>query len=118
MNKIWKEYKKKELLSLPVRKWSEESEYMSVLLVSTRFKHDSGYNYFAVVGCKDGSTPTEIAGYMDDFWCYKQYIHSFHIDASMHGVFRLHSLNNGRNMFKVGVNTSSTDLMVGSEIKR
>ena len=116
MKKSWKEFKKKELLSLPERKWSEESEYISLLLVSTRLKHESGYNCFAVVGCKDGSTPTEIAGYMDDFWCYKQSIHYFHIDASMHGVFRLHSLNCGRNMFKVGVNTSSTDLMVGSEI--
>lgn len=117
MSKGWTEYTKKELLALPKRKWGLESEYRSVLLVNTRCKHDSGYNCFAVIGCKDGYTPTEIAGYMDDLWIYETFMNNLHIDASMRGVFRLHSLNRGRNMFKVGVNTSSTELTVGSEIK-
>lgn len=115
--KNWTEYKKKELLTLPKRKWDKPEEYRALLLVNTRLKHDSGYNLFAVIGCKDASIPTEIVGYMDDFYSL-ELLPEFHIDASMHGVFRLHSLGRGLYMFKVGVNCSSTDFCVGSIIER
>lgn len=96
----WEEYKKEDLLKLPVRDWEKTSEYTSVLLVNTRMKHDSGYNLFAVVGCVGGE-PKEIAGYMDDFRLdnlSKRFdepiiINPYRvaIDCSMHGVFRIHS---------------------------
>lgn len=49
-----------ELLKLPTRKWDEYSEYDSLLLLSTRRKHDSGWAMMAIIGVKDGQ-PVEIA---------------------------------------------------------
>lgn len=113
--KYWKDCTKKELLALPKRNWGEISTYDSVLLVSTRRKHDSGYNYFAVVGVDEKGTPVEIAAFMDDFR-YINYFSpadcvppalGFAFDCSMAGVFRLHS--NYYNIC-VGCETSTTFL--------
>lgn len=112
--KYWKDCTKKELLALPKRNWSEISTtYDSVLLVSTRRKHDSGYNYFAVVGVDEKGTPVEIVAFMDDFRYINNFLstecvpptHGFAFDCSMAGVFRLHS-----NYYKicVGYETSTT----------
>jgi len=49
-----------ELLNLPRRKWDKESEYSSLLLLSTRRKHDSGWAMIAIIGVRDG-VPVEIA---------------------------------------------------------
>lgn len=97
--KEWNDWTKKELLSLPVRKWDLESSYRSVLFVNTRTKHPSGYNLFAIVGCDDNCVPKEICGYMDDFmldnigrnWKSPIVLRPYEIafDCSMHGVFRL-----------------------------
>lgn len=113
----WRDFKKKDLLALPQREWDKETEYYAVLLVSTRSKHDSGYAWFAVVGCKDGSTPTELVGYMDDFR-NEDLLPAVRIDCSLNGVFRLHSLNRGRNYIKVEANLSSTSFSIGSEVKK
>jgi hypothetical protein len=113
----WRDYKKKDLLALPKRNWGLTTEYYAVLLISTRSKHDSGYAWFAVVGCKDGCTPTELVGYMDDFR-NEDLLPNFGIDCSLHGVFRLHSLNHGRNYIRVGANLNSTGFSVGSEVKK
>lgn len=118
--KHWNDCTKKELLALPKRNWSETSTYDSVLLVSTRRKHDSGYNYFAVVGVDEKGTPVEIAAFMDDFR-YINYLSpadcvlpalGFAFDCSMAGVFRLHS-----NYYKicVGCETSTTFLTFKSK---
>ena len=113
--KQWKDWTKKELLSLPVRKWDFVSSYRSILFVNTRTKHDSGYNLFAIVGCDDNSVPKEICGYMDDFrldsmsndWKEPIILRPYEIafDCSMHGVFRLHCRN--YKIF-VGHNVSTT----------
>lgn len=113
--KHWNDCTKKELLALPKRKWDETSTYDSVLLVSTRRKHDSGYNYFAVVGVDEKGTPVEIAAFMDDFRYINDFFSAdrvppalgFAFDCSMAGVFRLHS-----NYYKicVGCETSTTFL--------
>jgi len=50
----------KELMALPVRKWDEEKEYDSLLLVSTRKKHDSGWAVIAIIGVLNYQ-PEEIA---------------------------------------------------------
>jgi len=50
----------KELMALPVRKWYEEKEYDSLMLVSARKKHDSGWSMMAIIGVRD-SQPEEIA---------------------------------------------------------
>lgn len=49
-----------ELLKLPTRAWDADSEYDSLLLLSTRHKHDSGWAIMAIVGVRDGQ-PVEIA---------------------------------------------------------
>ena len=83
------------------------SEYDFVLLVNTNKKHDSGYNYFAVIGFTNDTA--EIAGYMDDFrldhgFLLDPHKISFAIDCSMKGVFRIHS----RHKIIVADNTSTT----------
>lgn len=99
--KEWYEFSKEELLQLPERKWGETSSYLSILFVNTKMKHDSGYNLFAIIGCEDGSHPTEICGYMDDFRFDPYYKNKdfsdvircsdIAFDCSMKGVFRMHS---------------------------
>lgn len=54
MNKDWREFSKNELLKLPQREWDKVGEYMSILFVATAQQHESGYNLFAIIGCKDG----------------------------------------------------------------
>lgn len=49
-----------ELLKLPMRAWNKESEYSSLLLLSTRRKHDSGWAMMAIIGVR-GGVPVEIA---------------------------------------------------------
>ncbi len=87
----WTEFKKSDLLTLPKRDWGKTTTYTSILLVSTRTKHDSGYNLFTVIGVDDGE-PIEIAGYMDDLILgehNKTLAGSVHIDCSMRGVFQV-----------------------------
>lgn len=49
-----------ELLKLPMREWEMDSEYDSILLLSTRRKHESGWAIMAVIGVCEGR-PVEIA---------------------------------------------------------
>lgn len=49
-----------ELLKLPTRAWDAESEYDSLLLLSTCRKHESGWAIMAIVGVREGQ-PVEIA---------------------------------------------------------
>lgn len=49
-----------ELISLPHRDWQKESTYSSILIISTKEVHDSGYAMMAIIGCQKG-IPTEIA---------------------------------------------------------
>lgn len=49
-----------ELLNLPTRAWNAESEYDSLLILSTRRKHDSGWAIMAIIGVRD-TQPVEIA---------------------------------------------------------
>lgn len=55
------QWSRKELLSLPVRAWDKCSSYDTVLVISTRKKHDSGFAMMAIIGVNDG-VPVEIAG--------------------------------------------------------
>ena len=112
--KSWADMTKKELLALPKRPWNEDKIYRWVLLVNTRTKHNSGYNFFAVIGVeKDGNM--EIAAYCDDFRTWPTDFalskgcapaKGFSFDCSMHGVFRIWS--NYYNIF-VGTSLSTTD---------
>lgn len=124
MSKEWFEYSKEELLQLPQREWDKTTwdrttSYGSILFVNTRKKHESGYNLFAIIGCKDGSHPTEICGYMDSFrfdaYSKKKelyditYYGDISFDCSMRGVFRLSS----RRKIYVGYSSSTTDWWLG-----
>lgn len=112
--KIWKDFTIKELLSLPRRDWGEISEYESILIVKTRRMHCSGYNWFAVVGCKDGSFPNEIAAMMDVLRLDTDL--PFAVDVSPYGVIRLHSLGRARDklrFFKVEYSLKTTIVSTG-----
>ena len=102
----WTKYSKKELLLLPERNLNKESLYYTVLLVNTRKKHESGYNYFAIIGVNEDFEPIEIAGYCDDFrlgedTLLKQSEIAF--DCSMSGVFQIHAKNH-----KIGIGISGS----------
>lgn len=58
--KTLNEWSRSELMALPVRKWNEYRDYDSVLLLSTRRKHESGWAEIAIIGVRDGH-PVEIA---------------------------------------------------------
>lgn len=53
-------WSRNDLLALPVRAWDTESQYDSLMLLSTRRKHDSGWAMVAVIGVRDGQ-PVEVA---------------------------------------------------------
>ena len=54
MNKSINEYSHKELMALPHRKWDKESIYDSVIVISTRRKHDSGWAVMSIIGIVGG----------------------------------------------------------------
>ena len=51
---------RKDLLILPHRDWQVDTVYDSLLIFSTRQKHDSGYARMYIIGMDD-DTPKEIA---------------------------------------------------------
>lgn len=51
---------RKELLSLPLRKWDKVSRYQSLIVFSEGQKHDSGWALMYIIGV-DKSGPKEIA---------------------------------------------------------
>jgi hypothetical protein len=59
---------RKELLELPMCKFSEQGEhrYSSLLIVPTKELHDSGYRLMAIVGLDEHGKPIEIADFCDD----------------------------------------------------
>jgi len=59
-NRIVNDWSRKELFALPRRKWGESKEYDSVLIISTRRKHDSGWAIMAIIGVNE-QKPVEIA---------------------------------------------------------
>jgi hypothetical protein len=55
-----------ELLNLPERAWAAETDYDSIMVLSTRRKHDSGWAIMAIIGVRGGH-PVEVAcGCCDD----------------------------------------------------
>lgn len=57
---------RKQLLSLPERKWNEIKKYHAVIVVPTGKKHSSGFALMALIGCNGNGEPYEIAAYCDD----------------------------------------------------
>lgn len=58
--KTLNEWSRAELAALPNREWGEPSTYDSVLILSTRRKHSSGWACMYVIGVRGGQ-PVEIA---------------------------------------------------------
>lgn len=58
--KTLNQWSRKELMALPVSEWDKYSDYDSVLLLSTRRKHESGWAKMAIIGVRD-DRPIEIA---------------------------------------------------------
>lgn len=86
--KSWTEWKKRELLALPVRNWSSDTAYDFLLIVPTRMKHDSGFTRVAIIGCLDGM-PNCICAMPDDIM-YPHQNGQLRMDCSYpSGVLRL-----------------------------
>ena len=58
-------YKIKDLKKLLHREWDKKSEYDSVLLINSKFKHKSGWAKIYIIGIRK-EVPIEIAGMPDD----------------------------------------------------
>lgn len=58
-SKTINQWSRKELLSLPVRKWDDSSTYDSLLILPLGIKHDSNWGCVAIIGCND-MEPTEL----------------------------------------------------------
>lgn len=107
-----------ELTALPVRKWDEEREYDSLLLVSTQKKHGSGWAMIAIIGVRN-LQPEEIAcACCDDIEWMLQPMTTFSGGRLNIGQFRmecafrsgaLHAWKQGAR-FKVGKARSSTTI--------
>lgn len=63
-----KKIKRKDLITLPHRKWDETKDYDFLLLTANGQKHDSGYALIAIIGCNHSSegVDAEIAATCDD----------------------------------------------------
>lgn len=60
------EMTRKEILSVPQRKWDEDIGYFNTLIiVPTRRMHDSGYRCMDFVACKDGQPIRRLSGCSD-----------------------------------------------------
>lgn len=112
-NRNWEQMTREELLALPARTWCEDSVYDSLLVFPTEHEHDSGFNNFALIGLNYDGTMERI-GFLDDFWFWKNPL-DFHMDCSMNGVFRFHSLGQmqgDRRNFKFGVGSAMSTIMI------
>ena len=105
---------KKQLLALPVRKWSEPSEYASLLIVPSGKKHGSGWHLMAVVGCRN-QIPIEIAAYCDDISWEIKTKRAFRTD--MPHVARISQVWGNEIIFVVGCALSSTNIVITDEVK-
>jgi hypothetical protein len=114
-------FKRKNLLKLPVRNWTEDSTYYSILIVPTGKKHDSGWALMAIVGTNEKFRPIEIAAYCDDInWIIPEastsipvrgdnyYISDIHSD--MHYPSNVMQMWSRVGKFKVGMSLSSTEI--------
>jgi hypothetical protein len=57
--------RRKDLLKLPEREWSNTSVYSAIMVINTGFKQN-GYAQMAIIGINAEGQPFEIAGYCDD----------------------------------------------------
>jgi hypothetical protein len=114
--KMLNQWGRDELFSLPTRAWGEESVYDSVMLLSTRRKHDSGWAIIAIIGVRDGQ-PVEIAcACCDDIeWklpqpviCASHIIGQMRMDCALRSG-AMHAWARGAK-FRVGIALSSTDI--------
>lgn len=112
----WNEMSRKDLLALPTRKWDADYvEYDSLVLLSTRKKHDSGYAMIAIIGCRKYE-PVEIAVQCcDDVeWVLPEHkrlgqfaVGQVRMDCSMKNG-AMHVWSNDAVAFRVGAALSST----------
>ena len=109
-------FKRKDLLSLPVKKDSNIKEYENIIVVPTNKKHDSGWRLMALIGVEKtdkGYTPTEIIGYCYDInLILPEHTHKYkpiRYDMLLSNCIRMWSYNY---VFKVGMALSSTDIYV------
>lgn len=110
--------KRKELLALPQKPFSEVRKYAWILIVPTNRKHDSGWRLMALIGCTKGDDnkyrPTELIGYCDDInWIfpdnihYYKYLNRLRTDMTISNCCRVWS---DVFSFQVGCCLSSTDI--------
>ena len=100
--------KRDELMSLPVRKWDDESKaYDSLLVLADGRKHDSGWGLIVIIGCIK-QEPIEIAVCCADdiSWHFKQ---EPRMDCALPNR-GMHFWCRGKGKYRVGCALSSTDV--------
>lgn len=104
---------RKELMALPQRDRGEVSEYDSLLILSARRKHESGWGVMAIIGVTDGA-PVEIACQCCDDIAWSGA--TFRTDCAFRSG-ALHAWRKG-GKFVVGYATSSLEVEVSDEAIR
>lgn len=112
--------KRKELLALPQKPFSEERIYEYIIIVPTRRKHESGWRLMALIGATKVNEhkyePTELIGYCDDInWILPKdvkYHEALRTDMTLSNCTRIWS---NYYKMKVGCVTSSTDIILIKE---
>jgi hypothetical protein len=113
------QWSRDELMALPVRDWLKYSEYDSVLLLSTRRKHESGWAMIAIIGVREG-VPVEIAASCcDDIeWKFPPMqggtrfpVGQMRMDCALRsGAIHVWTRVSGRSVFRVGEALSSVTI--------
>lgn len=115
--------KQKDFLSLPTKPFTDVKIYESIIIVPTKYKHESGWKLMAIIGCgiddDKHNIPYEIAGYCDDInWIMPNIIYNhlypdrskkLRTDMTISNCIRIWSDDYH---FEIGMCTSSTDIKI------
>lgn len=104
---------RKQLLSLPVRKWDDESPtYDSLLVLSDGKVHDSGWGLITIIGCV-GKEPVEIiTNCSDDVWWHLN--QEPRMDCALPSR-AMHFWCRGKGKFRASMAVSSIDIYLEAD---
>jgi len=110
LNMTFNSMKRCDYEKLPHRNWNHETNYSSVVIVKSKYKHDSGYAIMLVIGCNSDGIPFEIAASCPDYLQIKTK-GEFQVDCSYScGAIRFYSFT--RQNFYVGCALSSLTIEI------
>jgi len=110
-----KECKLTDLLSLPMRKWAEETDTLwdGIIILPSRRLHESGWKRMALIGCV-GAVPELILATGCDDICWDIQGEGLHTDC-LPSIHAIHMWSR-KLTFQVGMALSTVDVVVRPKI--